>query len=146
MVFRGEKKVFNTIVNGIRYARVLPREKVLLHIYPESRFQMFTDGSKYWLPPLLAGDLLGGYLYFNDPRLLVSFCLAAVVMLCSVFFAYYYMGQCGLAKLNEGQTRLYEILCRENQKKPLPEPNRLILAGEMALALRLGNRDFLELI
>lgn len=138
--------MFNTLKYGIRYLKVLPHEKVLLHVYPEARFQLFIDYAKYWFPPLLAFLILGCYVFFNDTRICVSFLITAMVSVISIFCCYYYMGVCALTKLNEKQLLLYSKLCMSNQRKLVTDPNKFHLAQEMTISLKLGYKEFLELI
>ncbi len=137
--------MFRVIAAGIRYADILPREKILLHLYTESRLQLYLDYAKYALPPLLALFVIIAYLY-RGGTLTAVYIIAAVSLIMTLLMCYIMMGVKALTRLNERQLRLYRILCEENSRSGVGDPARIDLAEEMKIALKNDRRDFLDLL
>ena len=49
--------MFKKLSAGIKYNRLLSREKVFYMIYPEFKVRDFLDYGKWYLPPLLAASV-----------------------------------------------------------------------------------------
>ncbi len=140
-----EGDMFRYIRAGIRYADLLPREPILLHLYAESRIQSYLDYAKYVLPPLLAFFVFASYL-FRGSSLMAAYIIAAAALIMTLLMCYVFLGLRALTPLNERQVKLYHILCDENGRAGVRDPVRLDLALEMQFSLKNGRRDFLDLL
>ncbi|MBQ8708050.1 MAG: DUF412 family protein [Succinivibrionaceae bacterium] len=133
------------IAMGAKYSRILPRERLLLHIFPESRVQAYLDFAVHSIPPLLALFAVMAYVY-RHTRLLAVFVSSDCVLLLSLAMCYAYLGYRSLLPLAGGPLELYRRLCDQNGRAGLMHPTRSDLAREMGIALKQGRREFLELL
>lgn len=138
--------MFKKLSAGIKYNRLLSREKVFYIIYPEFKVRDFLDYGKWYLPPLLAASLVMIYCFRFQLIHLIGLIITPCFIVIMLLLLYLHQGRQALRTLNEAEYRLYQELCSSNDHSAVAGAKRIDLMVEINLALSKGNRDFLDRI
>lgn len=132
------------IVTGLKYCKIMPNEKEFHRAYVESRYRNFLNAMKQQSVFMML--VLGWFAFLQGNNQQV---LAVCVLVIAAFW-FSFLALCAktgsLAKknLSLAEKNLYEELCADRGIAPKNDAARFDLVEEMNLALKRGNRSFLE--
>lgn len=132
------------IMTGLRYCKVMPDEKEFNLAYLESRYRNCLNAMKQqsvWFMLVLAWF---AFLQRGSEKIL-AVCVLTVAAYWLTFFAICAKNGCLARKpLTHAEDNLYAELCSDRGIAPKLDAVRFDLVEEMNLALKRGNRGFLE--
>lgn len=133
------------ILLGIKYKKILPKNRKFLLMFEETRINYFLNFSKYFFPPLFAFCLVGIYYFLHhDPSLTFGFVISGACILLFIIMLYYRLGKFSQVKLTNNQVLFYQKIANKNDHIPKANPNRFDLFLEINHCLKNSNKKFLD--